>query len=187
MSEKKWKWSGHWYRVRGSNMEVSEDGVKWTSGADICERFLSKLVKNSESGCLEFAGATGSGGHGYFSVGPRGANRMVHAHRFAWLMAGRPITPKKPCILHDCDNPPCCLIEHLYAGTRAENQSDMARRNRGRKGPLPFGVRVNRGRFAAQVKFGTKNYHLGTFDTIEEAAGVAAAAKASFYSTGKGA
>lgn len=148
------------------------------------ERFLSKLARNAETGCLEFTGARGTGGHGYFSIGLNGAHRMIHAHRAAWMLAGLPITEEKPFILHECDNPPCCLIEHLYAGTRADNQADMARRNRGAKGPLPFGVKKARnGKYGAQIKFATKNYHLGTYDTIEEAAAVAAAAKASFYST----
>ena len=33
-------------------------------------------------------------------------------------------------INHHCDNPPCCSIWHIYAGTQIENNLDMGRRGR---------------------------------------------------------
>ncbi len=42
-----------------------------------------------------------------------------------------PIPIDKPCVLHECDNPPCVNPYHLKVGTAKENAED--RTNRGRQ------------------------------------------------------
>lgn len=98
---------------------------------------------------------------------------MMRAHRAAWLLAGREIPPETPQVLHRCDNPSCCNLDHLFLGTNADNQLDKARKQRGPKSKkgLPFGTwQLPGGRWASQ--YGRGNY-LGTFDTWQEAAAIA--------------
>jgi hypothetical protein len=53
------------------------------------------------------------------------------AHRVAWYLAHGEWP--KACVLHKCDNPPCCRPSHLFAGTRDENNKDRMRKNRGHR------------------------------------------------------
>lgn len=67
---------------------------------------------------------------GYGAVWFQG--RMWLAHRVAWVKAHGPI-PEGLCVLHHCDNPPCCEAEggeHLFLGTKADNSLDMAAKKR---------------------------------------------------------
>jgi hypothetical protein len=57
--------------------------------------------------------------------------RYVYAHRLAWTVFRGPI-PLGLCVLHSCDNPPCCNPEHLFLGTVADNNRDAARKGRNR-------------------------------------------------------
>ena len=48
------------------------------------------------------------------------------------------------CVLHKCDNPPCCRPEHLYSGTQADNVADRVNRGRQPRGEShPFSVLSN--------------------------------------------
>src|SRR5690242_13962235 len=62
-------------------------------------------------------------GHAYW-------DRQHHrAHRLAFELA----TGIKPvnCVLHKCDNPPCCNPAHLFEGTQKDNALDKQRKGRG--------------------------------------------------------
>ena len=52
------------------------------------------------------------------------------AHRVAWELVNGPI-PEGMCVLHRCDNPPCCRVQHLFLGTRADNNADREAKGRG--------------------------------------------------------
>ncbi len=54
-------------------------------------------------------------------------------HRVAWEDANGPV-PDGKCVLHKCDNPPCCNPEHLFLGTREENNADRDAKGRTAKG-----------------------------------------------------
>lgn len=56
--------------------------------------------------------------------------RMVSVHRLVWERAHGPIPPGV-IIMHICDNPPCFNVEHLKAGTYADNTRDMMLKGRG--------------------------------------------------------
>ena len=95
-------------------------------------QFWSSLVEQP-NGCREWTGDTEAAGYGRF----RAAGKYVKAHRFAWTLTNGPI-PDGLGVLHHCDNPPCCQTDptegypegHLFLGTRADNNADMAAKGR---------------------------------------------------------
>lgn len=70
----------------------------------------------------------------------RWGGRATHAHRLSWMMHNGPIPVDKPCVLHHCDNPPCVRPDHLWLGSRTDNNVDMYAKGRanpwGHKLPL---------------------------------------------------
>ncbi len=40
------------------------------------------------------------------------------------------------CVLHRCDRPACCNPDHLFLGTKADNNADMIAKGRDRQRPL---------------------------------------------------
>lgn len=90
--------------------------------------FWPRLVSGGD-GCLEWPGERDSDGYGRTGkkTGSRGA------HRVAWEATHGPIGDGME-VCHHCDNPPCCNPEHLFLGTRAENQRDMTEKARQARG-----------------------------------------------------
>lgn len=58
------------------------------------------------------------------------------AHRISWRLKNGNI-PKKLCVLHKCDTRLCIRPGHLWLGTKAENNADMAKKGRANR---PVGV-----------------------------------------------
>ena len=88
------------------------------------ERLHRKLAVR-DSGCIEWTGATNGCGYGSIQV----SGRMVLVHRLAWELVNDPITDGL-CVLHRCDNPSCCNVDHLSLGTHADNMADMVTKGR---------------------------------------------------------
>lgn len=143
------------------------------------ERFEDFVFPDPNSGCFIWAGATDRGGYGRFTARRVGGPwRPVLAHRYAYEMAKGPI-PEGMNLLHKCDTPACVNPDHLYPGTFLQNSHDMARRDRGITGSLPFGVhpQPKGGGFSSRVRISGASHYLGTYRTAEEASAVAVAFK----------
>ena len=90
----------------------------------------SRVHKDATTGCWEWQLCRNNKGYGV--VGIRGT-RIHFAHRLSFMVHVGPI-PAGLCVLHRCDNPPCCNPEHLFLGDRASNNADMVAKRRHRKG-----------------------------------------------------
>lgn len=101
------------------------------------EEALTRIDKSGE--CHLWTGAKHPFGYG------QAATKL--AHRLTWENTNGPI-PKGLCVLHKCDNPPCCNPEHLFLGTKGDNARDCAAKERSstRKltGPQVLEIRARR-------------------------------------------
>ena len=56
----------------------------------------------------------------------------VLAHRVAWAIEHG--DPGEMCVLHRCDIPRCCNVDHLWLGTHADNRADCVAKGRSSRG-----------------------------------------------------
>lgn len=95
---------------------------------DTIARFWDKVVKTDA--CWLWTASTRTKGYGAFVwTKPDGGVVQGRAHRFAWELANGPI-PESMCVLHRCDVPACVRPDHLFLGTKADNNADMVSKGR---------------------------------------------------------
>ena len=112
------------------------------SGGVFCSRachFLNRVEKsvppeirfwnyvNKTEGCWLWTGACASRGYGHLVIKKP---RYTTAHRLSWEIHNGPI-PKGLWVLHHCDTPACVRPDHLFLGTRADNEHDRTMKGRG--------------------------------------------------------
>lgn len=69
--------------------------------------------------------------------------KQVGMHIVSWELFKGPI-PEGMCVLHRCDNPPCVRPDHLYLGTKGDNNRETHRKKRWHYVPPGQGIK---GRF----------------------------------------
>lgn len=89
------------------------------------EKIKSRFIKRTNIiddnfSCWEWNGFKNRDGYGFCTFRNQGHN----ASRVAWLLFKGEI-PENLCVLHKCDNRACVRLDHLFLGTRKDNQQDM--------------------------------------------------------------
>jgi hypothetical protein len=97
--------------------------VQSITSPEFQQRFFARMIRTPD-GCLVW---TGSLTKGYGQVKCDGKNQ--YTHRVAWRIANGPI-PDGLLVLHHCDNPICCDVEHLFLGTDLDNHQDCVQKGR---------------------------------------------------------
>lgn len=78
------------------------------------ERFWSKVDVQGEDECWPWTAKCNRYGYGEFNLD--GVRRSVQAYVVAYELTYGMILPLADlCVLHRCDNPPCCNPGHLWA------------------------------------------------------------------------
>ena len=117
----------------------------------LADRFWAKVEKTEN--CWLWKAARTSNGYGWFSKN----NRATRAQRVAYELTYGEI-PENKCVLHKCDNPPCVRPDHLFLGTRFDNNKDMAAKGRS---PHRFGDKNPNSKLTteqvAEIRFKYKN------------------------------
>jgi hypothetical protein len=99
---------------------------------DIKERFM-RHVNVTLNSCWLWTGQLDSCGYGTFS----GTKLGVRAHRISWKLYRGDIDTKT-CVLHKCDTRNCVNPDHLFLGTRGDNNKDKTLKNRAVRGEKVF-------------------------------------------------
>lgn len=79
--------------------------------------------------CWNWTGTLWFTGYGRYNY----RDKSWKAHRLAWIFSGNQLSDSQ-CLLHACDNRRCCNPDHLFIGTRADNNLDKVRKGRQSKG-----------------------------------------------------
>lgn len=139
---------------------------------DTWQEALDNRVRR-EGDCIVWDGYVNQHGYGRINVG---GNRLRVVHHLAWEQTKGPI-PEGKELDHICFNRACINVDHLRPVTKSEN----ARHRRGAQPNSKSGVRnvhaYSGGRWYVRLKVDGKHQNFGVFDTIEEAAKVAAEAR----------
>ena len=89
------------------------------------DRVLEKFPQGDPEECWEWTAGRSRAGYGRFKV----ERKQTPAHRHSYEHFVGPI-PEGLCVLHKCDNPPCCNPAHLFLGTLLDNNKDRHAKGR---------------------------------------------------------
>jgi hypothetical protein len=137
---------------------------KRTRYATLLERVHARCAVGRSNQCWPWRGAVGERGYGRIKIN----GRLALTHRVVAFEVGLVQTLHDPerraCVLHRCDNPPCCNPAHLWVGTLSDNMQDCV--SKYRHGALTtrantFGVMI-RPRLIQKWAGKGKNGQLGT-------------------------
>lgn len=103
----------------------------------LAARFWRHVEKTG--GCWNWTAARNRKGYGTFTMPGKMRHVPTLAHRVSWFLTHGKWP--EPCALHRCDNPRCVRPDHLFEGTKADNNADMRAKGRasGNRGRLIVG------------------------------------------------
>jgi hypothetical protein len=102
--------------------------------------FESKFIPEPMSGCWLWDAGVNDDGYGCFWTG----KTTIGAHRAAWSIYIEQIAPGI-CVLHRCDTPSCVNPDHLFLGTRRDNNADKVNKGRDRRA---FGIKHHKAKLS---------------------------------------
>lgn len=86
-------------------------------------RFWSKVDKAGD--CWVWTASLVTGGYGCVTL----RSKTFTTHRISYLIHNGPI-PEGVCVLHKCDNRRCVNPDHFFTGSKGDNNTDTARKQR---------------------------------------------------------
>lgn len=101
-------------------------------GIPLEERLLMQISVNATTGCHIWTGAKNTDGYGSVKDG----GKRYPVHRLMYVRKYGDIGNKQ--VLHKCDTPACCNVDHLFLGTHAENMADKAAKGRSHNVPSGY-------------------------------------------------
>ncbi len=110
--------------IRPEHLYLRPKGVRKKDPRSMEERFWEMVDKNGPqtiyvpTPCFNWLGATSSG-YGTLHID----GEQIGAHRISWIIHKGPILDDL-CVLHHCENKFCTRIEHLFIGTKGDNNRD---------------------------------------------------------------
>ncbi len=117
-------------------MTLNERILDATEDPAFLARFWDKVERVGAGDCWRWTASASPQGYGRIGLlWESGRCALALAHRVSWTVAFG-IVPEEMCVLHRCDNPPCCNPGHLFLGDRADNYADC--RSKGRDSPPPY-------------------------------------------------
>jgi hypothetical protein len=111
----------------------------------LTRRFWPKV--NKSNGCWEWRGKLNESGYGILNSDDNKV--QLRAHRLSYQIHYYPQTLDGLCVCHVCDNRKCVNPEHLFIGTRDDNNRDMREKGRASKPPLHIGENCHRAKLTA--------------------------------------
>jgi hypothetical protein len=92
---------------------------------ELIDRLWAKIRVGSFDECWPWIGTINDRGYGIVRVD----GKLKKAHRVLWEEMNGTLEEGE-CVLHKCDNPPCCNPKHHFKGTKGDNNRDCANKGR---------------------------------------------------------